>query len=260
LASSTLTRHIDPRSAPIAHLSSLISHLPHRITPLGDRGILIQLGERIDETTHRRVRAVSARLASQPVAATIDVVPAYASVAVHYDPALVPNELGGANAPSPYERFAAAIDATLEDLTTETLPEPRVVEIPVSYGGELGPDLTEVARRHDLSEEEVVRLHSGARYLVYMLGFAPGFAYLGGLPEALATPRRPEPRTAVPAGTVGIGGSQTGIYPLVSPGGWQLIGRTSVRLFDPRRDPPALLAVGDIVRFRAVAPNELPPA
>jgi inhibitor of KinA len=230
------------------------------LTPLGDRALRIQLGEGIDEATHRRVRAVFARLASRPVPGTIDIVPAYASVTVHYDPARLPNEESDSAATSAYERFAAAIHTTLDALTTETLPEPRVVEIPVSYGGELGPDLAEVARQHGLSEEEVVRLHSGASYLVYMLGFAPGFAYLGGLPEALVTPRRPEPRTAVPAGSVGIGGGQTGVYPLVSPGGWQLIGRTSIRLFDPRRDPPALLSVGDIVRFRAVAPNELPPA
>jgi inhibitor of KinA len=243
----------------VAHLR-LTAQLIHRITPLGDRALRIQLGDGIDEATHRRVRAVFARLTSRSVPGTTDVVPAYASVAVHYEPARVPNEQDGAAAPSPYERFAAAIDAALDDLTTQTLPEPRVVEIPVAYGGDLGPDLAEVARRHDLSEEEVVKVHSGARYLVYMLGFAPGFAYLGGLPEALATPRRPEPRTAVPAGSVGIGGNQTGIYPLVSPGGWQLIGRTSVRLFDPRREPVALLAVGDVVRFRAVAPDELPPA
>src|SRR5205085_6074087 len=119
-----------------------------------------------------------------------------------------------------------------------------------------GPDLDQVARQHGLSADDVVRLHTGATYRVYMLGFAPGFAYLGGLPEALATPRRAEPRTVVPAGSVGIGGSQTGIYPLASPGGWQLIGRTPVRLFDAGHQPPTLLAVGDVVKFQPIAPNE----
>jgi inhibitor of KinA len=122
----------------------------------------------------------------------------------------------------------------------------------VCYGGVFGPDLEAVAQRHGLAPEELIRLHSEAVYSVYMLGFAPGFAYLGGLPPALATPRRDEPRTAVPAGSVGIGGSQTGIYPLVSPGGWNLIGRTPLRLFDARRTSPTLLAVGDRVRFQVI--------
>lgn len=125
----------------------------------------------------------------------------------------------------------------------------RVVEIPVRYGGADGPDLADVAAHTGLSPQEVVRRHSEGRYLVYFLGFQPGFAYLGGLDPALATPRRAEPRLAVPAGAVGIGGEQTGIYPAVAPGGWQLIGHTDTVLFDPRRDPPALLSPGDTVRF-----------
>ena len=125
----------------------------------------------------------------------------------------------------------------------------RRIEVPVQYGGEAGGDLDEVARHTGLSREEVVRLHSTGEYTVYFLGFLPGFAYLGGMDPRLATPRRKEPRSAVPAGSVGIGGKQTGIYPSVSPGGWQLIGRTSLQLFDPARDPPSLLLPGDTVRF-----------
>jgi len=215
-----------------------------RVVPLGDRAVLIQLGSTIDDETHRRVRAVSARLASRTVPGMIEVVPAFASVAVHYDPAR-----------APYIRFAEAVQAALADLGEESLPTPRTVEIPVRYGGEDGPDLGVVAAAHGLSADDVVRLHSAATYRVYMLGFAPGFPYLGGLPESLATPRRAEPRTTVPAGSVGIGGSQTGIYPLTTPGGWQIIGRTSLSLFDALRMPPTLLAIGDIVRFRAVAPD-----
>ena len=230
-----------------------------RLVPLGDRALLIQLGSAIDEKTHRQVRAVSARLASHRVPGLIEVVPAFASVALHYDPERVPNDkpgTGRGSARSPYVRFAAAVEAALANLAEEPLPNPRTLEIPVRYGGDEGPDLTVVAEAHGLTADEVVRLHTGGTYRVYMLGFAPGFAYLGGLPDVLATPRRDEPRTAVPAGSVGIGGSQTGIYPLVSPGGWQIIGRTSVSLFDPQRTPPALLAIGDIVRFRAVGPDE----
>lgn len=223
------------------------------VTPLGDRAVLIHLGATIEEATHRRVRAVYARLSSRPVPGTIEVVPAFASVAVHYNPTGVPNATPDG---TPYSRFATAIEATLAGLGEESLPAPRAIEIPVCYGEAYGPDLGEVAERHGLTPDDVVRLHSGATYRVYMLGFAPGFPYMGGLPEAIATPRRPEPRTAVPAGSVGIGGSQTGIYPLVSPGGWQLIGRTPVRLFDATRSSPALLAVGDVVTFRSIAPND----
>lgn len=125
----------------------------------------------------------------------------------------------------------------------------RVVEIPVRYGGDDGPDLADVAAHTGLTPEEVVRRHSAGSYTVYFLGFQPGFAYLGGLDPALATPRRTEPRLAVPAGAVGIGGEQTGVYPAAAPGGWQLIGRTVLPLFLPERDPPSLLAPGDTVRF-----------
>lgn len=228
-----------------------------RVVPLGDRALIIQLGSTIDDATHRRVRAVSARLASSGVPGLIEVVPAFASVAVHYDPTRAPNDMPPVGAArSPYARFAAAVQAALANLGEESVPAPRTVEIPVRYGGDDGPDLGVVAAAHGLSADDVVSLHSGATYRVYMLGFAPGFAYLGGLPESLATPRRAEPRTAVPAGSVGIGGSQTGIYPLTTPGGWQIVGRTSLTLFDPRRTPPTLLAIGDIVRFRVVAPDE----
>ncbi|MCU7783547.1 5-oxoprolinase subunit PxpB [Lelliottia amnigena] len=128
-------------------------------------------------------------------------------------------------------------------------PDSRFIEIPVVYGGAGGPDLGEVARHAGLSEKQVVELHSSIDYVVWFLGFQPGFPYLGGLPERLATPRRAEPRLQVPAGSVGIGGAQTGIYPLVSPGGWQLIGHTPLPLFDSKRDEPVLLRPGDTVRF-----------
>lgn len=224
-----------------------------RIVPLGDRALLIHLGTTIDDATHQRVRAVCARLAARRVPGTIELVPAFASVAVHYEPTRVPHDGRGREQRSPYERFADRVRVVLANVESESLPAPRMVEIPVRYGGEDGPDLEAVAAAHGLSAEDVVRLHSGATYRVYMLGFAPGFAYMGGLPDAIATPRRPEPRTTVPAGSVGIGGSQTGIYPIASPGGWQLIGRTTLRLFDAGRTPPALLAIGDVVRFRALA-------
>ena len=226
-----------------------------RLSPLGDRALLVHVGATIDGATHRRVRAVYARLVAQRLPGVVDIVPAFTTVAVHYNPEeVVPT--GADGAVSAYHALVSLVTAALADLRYEAAAPPRVVEIPVCYGGIYGPDIAEVARLHGLTSEQVAEMHAGGEYVVYMLGFAPGFAYLGGLPEALVTPRRAEPRTLVPAGSVGIGGTHTGVYPLALPGGWQLIGRSPLRLFDPERTPAVLLGVGDRVRFRAVDPNE----
>ncbi|MEO7086420.1 MAG: 5-oxoprolinase subunit PxpB [Gemmatimonadaceae bacterium] len=223
-----------------------------RFAPLGDHAIMISLGSSIDEATNRRVRAVSAALRAQPLAGVVDLVPAFASVVVHYDPARV----AGDTRVAPYDRMVAELEEQLEHAEAPDVSAARVVEIPVCYGGSLGPDLEDVAKRHEMSPDDVVRIHAGGDYLVYMVGFMPGFAYLGGLSPRIATPRRASPRTAVPAGTVGIGGDQTGVYPLVSPGGWNLIGKTPVRIFDIHRPEPTLLAAGDRVRFRQITLSE----
>lgn len=220
--------------------------------PLGDHAITISIGDSIDEATHRLVRAVSASLDARPPCGLIDQVPAFASVVVHYDPAKVP----GKATTSPYDRMVALIEHTLSETRAEILGPARLVEIPVCYGGAFGPDLDDVAQQHRLEPSEVVRIHSSGEYLVYMVGFMPGFAYLGGLPGRIATPRRSAPRTAVPAGTVGIGGQQTGVYPIESPGGWNLIGRTPLRIFEISRDEPTLLVTGDRVRFRPITLTE----
>ena len=219
---------------------------------LGDRAVLITLGDTIDEATHRRVRAVTARIDAEPPMGFVDRVPAFASVVVHYEPLLV----SGAAGRSPHDAFVAALRRLLAEVRDDALPPPRTVDIPVCYGGELGPDLEDVARQHGVSAQEVIDIHAGGDYLVYMVGFMPGFAYLGGLSSRIATPRRQTPRTAVPAGSVGIGGEQTGVYPLVSPGGWNLIGRTPRRIFDIDRAEPALLVTGDRVRFHAISVDE----
>ena len=223
-----------------------------RFTPLGDRAVMITFGATIDEATHRLVRSASVRIDQRPPAGFVDQVPAFTSIAVHYDPLIAAR--GGTR--TPYARVVADLTAALDGLTPEQLPPARVVEIPVCYGGALGPDLEDVASAHQMTSEEVVRIHTSANYLVYMVGFMPGFAYLGGLSPKLATPRRTTPRTAVPAGTVGIGGSQTGVYPLESPGGWNLIGKTPLAVFDIARPQPALLATGDRVRFRSITADE----
>ena len=213
---------------------------------------MITLGDAIDERIHRVIRAASRRIRSDPPPGFIDLVPAFVSIVVHYDPVVA----AGDGTTRPYEQVATFLRDRLVGLDVDMLDAPRLVEIPVCYGGELGPDLDDVANIHGLAPEEVVRLHSDAEYLVYMIGFMPGFAYLGGLPERIATPRRKTPRTAVPAGTVGIGGRQTGVYPLVSPGGWNLIGRTPLKIFDIARDEPTLLLAGDRVRFRPMTRAE----
>lgn len=223
-----------------------------RFIPLGDRAIIIALGDSIDEATRLRVRAVSAALDATPLIAIVDQVPAFASVAVHYDPAAVP----GSADRSPFERMVELLEQVLATGTADTAVTVRLVEIPVCYGGDLGPDLADVAHAHGLEPDDVVRIHSAAEYVVYMVGFMPGFAYLGGLSDSIATPRRSAPRRAVPAGTVGIGGQQTGVYPMESPGGWNLIGRTPLQVFDITRDEPALLATGDHVRFRPISADE----
>ena len=221
-----------------------------RIEPLGDRALLVTLADDvapIDAATSARVRAAAARLRGAHEAVT-DVVPAYASVTVHYDPARVRCR----HEESPHEALARWVAVRLERLGDAGVEQSRLVEIPVRYGGEHGPDLGSLAEARDLSIEEVVALHTAPEYVVHFVGFMPGFAYLGGLDPRLATSRREVPRTRVPAGSVGIGGTQTGVYPIASPGGWRLIGRTDLPLFDPSREPAALLAAGDRVRFRAV--------
>jgi len=214
-------------------------------SPLGDHAVTITVGDSIDEATHRRVRAISAALDSHEIVGVVDQVPGFASLVVHYDPERV---TGDEDEP-PYERLVRSLTDLLAHVGDETLPPPRTKEIPVCYGGEFGPDLGDVARHTGFTEARVVELHAAAEYLVYFVGFSTCLPYLGGLPPELATPRLAAPRQHVPVGSVAIGGAQAGIYPLASPGGWRLIGRTHVRLFDPSASPPPLLRMGDRVRF-----------
>lgn len=211
-----------------------------RIALASDHALLVTFGDEISPGRTRQVRQLITLLRDRRLRGVLDVRPAYASVLVQFDP--LRQRAGPMR-----ERLAAL----LGHLASVPLPEPRVVELPVRYGGDLGPDLGDVARGAGLSEDEVARLHAAAEYTVCFLGFLPGFPYLSGLPAVLATPRLDTPRTRVPAGSVAIGGSQTGIYPVDSPGGWRVIGWTPLRLFDPERDPATLLRMGDEVRFVA---------
>lgn len=216
-----------------------------RIKPLGDTALRIELGEAISPEVNRRVRAACAGLERAAIPGVVEWVPDYTAVTVHYRPHAVR-----------FGDLCRAVEAAIGEGDTADAPPARVVTLPVHYGGEHGPDLGFVAEHRQLRVEEVIELHSGPEYLVYMIGFAPGFPYLGGLPERLATPRLEKPRLSVPKGSVGIGGSQTGVYSVASPGGWRLIGRTPVALYDPKREPPALLEAGDRVRFRPVSLTE----
>jgi KipI family sensor histidine kinase inhibitor len=212
------------------------------IRPASDRSLLVSFGDGISLDLHRQVLRLLRALEAVPPG-ILNLHPAFASVLIDFDPRRW-NHAGVEDLVS--ERLAAAESARA--------PEARTVEIPVRYGGEFGPDLEDIARHTGLAPAEVVRLHSGVCYLVYFLGFSPGFPYLGGMPPELATPRLPAPRKRVPAGSIAIGGSQTGVYPVESPGGWRIIGRTALRLFDPQAVPPALLRAGDSVRFVPQAP------
>ncbi|GAA4708076.1 5-oxoprolinase subunit PxpB [Brevibacillus fulvus] len=221
--------------------------------PLGDSGVMVKLGQAIDRLTHEKVRTLADYLEESPFYGMVEYVPAFTTVTVYYDPVLLSDP---ASPQSPYERVCALLQKILAQVTERPSADSRIVEIPVCYGGELGPDLEAVADYHQLSVEEVIRLHTAPDYLVHMIGFAPGFPYLGGLDERIATPRRGTPRLRIEAGSVGIGGSQTGVYPIESPGGWQLIGKTPLRLFRPEHEPPTLLQAGDTVRFRAITREE----
>jgi KipI family sensor histidine kinase inhibitor len=208
-----------------------------RLVQCGDRSLLVYLGATIDPAVNQRVHALTHALRHKQHPAVTEVTPSYHSVLVEYDPVRIrPDQV------EELVRTAAQAPVPSQEVT-------RVVEIPVCYGGELGPDLENVAAHTGLPAAEVVERHAADLYRVYCLGFSPGFPYLGGLNPALATPRLKEPRTKVPAGSVAIGGNQTGVYPEASPGGWQLIGQTPFRLFDAERQPPALLEPGDSIRF-----------
>lgn len=225
---------------------------------LGDRALLLRLGNGIDAALNARTHAAAEAVRAADLPGVTDIVPAYASVAVHYDP-LAWNAAESALPPG--ERLAERLLALLRSCSAAAANDTAAaaqsaVEIPVLYGGEAGPDLGEVARLARLDEAEVVARHAAGDYRVAMLGFAPGFPYLLGLDPALHAPRRANPRTRVPAGSVAIGGAQTGVYPRELPGGWQIIGRTPLILFDAARDPAALLAPGRRVRFRAIDADE----
>lgn len=208
-----------------------------RLHPAGDSLLLVEFEARMDAEVNARVVALAGTIAAAELAGVRDVVPGYSSIGVHIDPLRLDQ---------------VALERVIGrswDVAAGQVAGSRTVEIPVCYGGVNGPDLGEVASFAGCTEEDVIGRHAGTTYRVFMLGFLPGFAYLGAVDAVIAMPRRPAPRTAVPPGSVGIAGRQTGVYPVESPGGWRLIGRTPWRMFDQERAQPALLRAGDLVQF-----------
>ncbi len=212
-----------------------------RLLPAGEAALSVEFGTSIDRALHARVQALDAALAANPPIGLIECVPSYRSLLLLFDPVL-----------TDHTAIAAAVTAALS-APVETTPSGRTLAVPVVYGGALGEDLADLAAARGLSEAEVVRRHTSPTYRVYMIGFIPGFTYLGGLDPALHTPRRVAPRLVTASGSVAIGGQQTGINPMDMPSGWHLIGRTPLRVFDPARSArPFLFAAGDDIRFEPI--------
>ncbi|SFK20912.1 inhibitor of KinA [Halobacillus dabanensis] len=218
--------------------------------PLGDQALIIDFGDRIDEETNYEVRKVASHLDREKPDWMVEYIPAFTTVTIFYDPFYIANHISKANQ-LPYDWVQEEMRHMLSELKDHGQTS-RSIDIPVCYGGELGPDLPYVAKRNNMTEEEVIATHMEGEYLVYMIGFAPGFPYIGGMDKKIATPRRDDPRLTIPAGSVGIAGEQTGVYPIETPGGWQLIGRTPVKLFDPKKETPSLLQAGDRIRFTRI--------
>ena len=211
----------------------------------GDRAIVVELGDTIEPAINGRVHALLHAVEDDSLAGVTDLVPSYRSLLVNYDPLA-----------TSVDDLRSRLGEIHDGLEASAAESARTVLLPTLYGGEHGPDLDFVAEHAGMSTDEVVRTHSSVDYPVYMIGFTPGFPYLGNIPEALATPRLSAPRSSIPAGSVGIAETQTGVYSVDSPGGWRLIGRTPLDLFDARRYPPALLASGDSVRFVPLADQD----
>lgn len=212
---------------------------------MGDRGLLLEFGDEISPEVNEKVRQMALTIQTQHIDGIIEIVPTYCALLIIYNPLAI--SIGELK-----ERLQQ-IEAGLKKIN---FPRPRLIRIPVVYGGDYGPDLISVATYHHISPDEVIRLHCSKSYLVYMVGFMPGFPYMGDLPEGLTTPRLKTPRLSVPKGSVAIAHRQTGIYPMESPGGWQILGRTPVKLFHLDKDPPVLIQMGDLVSFYPISERE----
>jgi inhibitor of KinA len=217
-----------------------------RFLNAGDSGLVIEFGNEISEGINRRVSYMTGKLDQAKLPGILDIVPSYRSILVNFDPLRISARDITGTVTAAAGDFSASSEAAGGE----------VIEIPVCYGGDKGPDMDFISAHTGLPPEEVIRIHSSVEYLIYMIGFTPGFPYLGGMPKEIATPRLQKPRALIPAGSVGIAAGQTGIYPVESPGGWQLLGRTPLKIFDCNREPPFLLAAGNYLKFVPVTEEE----
>ena len=216
-----------------------------RFHPASDQSLLVYFGQQITPGTHQRVRKLLGLLEREPIAGVRNLNPAYCSILVSFD-ALRLN----------HRELEQILRGYIDRLDAMQVPAGRELQIPTCYGGEFGPDLYEVSALHGMTPEQVIELHASVTYIVYFLGFVPGFAYLGELPQALATPRLDHPRRSTPPGSVGIAGNQTGVYPFATPGGWRLIGRTPIAMFRAEREAMSFLSIGDRVRFIPISATQ----
>jgi inhibitor of KinA len=213
-----------------------------RFQPASDQSLLVYFGEQITLRVHQQVRKLLHLLECEPIAGIRNLNPAYCSILISFDALKLH-----------HAELKAILLGYIDRLDAVHLPEGRELQVPTCYGGEFGPDLNDVAALHGMTPAQVIELHASVTYIVYFLGFVPGFAYLGELPESLATPRLDGPRRSTPPGSVGIAGNQTGVYPFATPGGWRIIGRTPIAMFRPDRQAMSLLSIGDRVRFTPIS-------
>lgn len=216
-----------------------------RILTEGDSSVLIEFGKEISPEINRKITATVQIIKEQHIEGVVDMIPAFCSLLINYDSRVIS-----------FDELKKRLELLVKLDAKAGEGRKKIYEIPVCYGGEFGPDIENIAKNANLTVEEVIKIHSSRDYLIYMLGFLPGFCYLGGLDERIHTPRLSNPRIKIKAGSVGIGGSQTGIYPLDSPGGWQLMGMTPVKTYDPERENPILVEAGDYIRFVPIDEKE----
>ena len=211
----------------------------------GDSSVCVEFGNEISPDINRKIRAFKIAVEKSGIPGIVETVPTYRSLLVHYKPEVIG-----------YKAITEKFKSLMGTLDNIEIPPPTVIEIPVLYGGEMGPDIENVASHNGKTVEEVIKIHTSQEYLIYMIGFIAGFPYLGGMSKEIATPRLKEPRVKIDGGSVGIAGEQTGIYPLDSPGGWQLIGRTPFKLYDAEREKPVLLEAGQYIKFSSISQKE----
>lgn len=211
----------------------------------GDCAVCVEFGNEISPEINRKIREFKIAVERAGIEGIVETVPTYRSLLVVYKPEVIG-----------FKELTAKFDEVMKHMGNIQIPPPTVIEIPVLYGGEMGPDIENVASHNGKTVEEVIKIHTSGEYLIYMLGFIAGFPYLGGMSKQIATPRLKSPRVKIEGGSVGIAGEQTGVYPVASPGGWQLIGRTPLKMYDADREKPVLLEAGQYIRFRSITEKE----